>query len=104
MAWVPLCDSDGYISGERLSYWGGRGTVGPLDASTPIDPDEPDQTLGNSEISARIYSDIAGWEWALYGYRGRYGQPLGMDAATSQLYFPRLASGGASLRGDSLAP
>ncbi len=102
MAWVPIFDSDGYISGERLSYWGGMGTVGPMDSTTPISPDEPDHTLGNSEISARVYSDIGGWEWALYGYRGRYGQPLGMDAATSRLYFPRLASGGASLRGSIL--
>lgn len=97
MAWTPVFAPDGYISGERLSFWGGAGKVGPVDAGTPIDPDEPDKTLGNGEIAGRVYWDMGGWECALYGYRGRFGQPVGVDPGAG-LYFPRLASTGASLR------
>jgi hypothetical protein len=102
LAWMPLFEPDGYISGERISFWGGSGKVGPKDPFTPIDTDEPPRTLRKGSFAGRLYANLRGWESALYGYRGHYGQPKGFDAATQTYYFPRLEAWGASTRGTLL--
>ena len=94
VVWMPVFQPDAYISGERISYWGGTGKVGP--ATGPIDPIEPDRTLGNSQWAARIYGTFGGVETAFYGYRGNYGTPKGFDAGLGRPFFPRLEAWGAS--------
>ena len=102
LAWLPVFEPDGYISGERISFWGGSGPVGPADPFTPIPTETPDKTLGNSSLAGRVYATLTGWETALYGYRGHYGQPKGFDGTTNTFTFPRLETWGASTRGTLL--
>lgn len=100
LAWMPLFEPDGYISGERISFWGPGRRVGPNDAPmTPVEGEEPNATLGNGSLAGRMYGTFAGWEAALYGFRGHYGQPKGFDPATQQAIFPRLEAWGGSVRG-----
>jgi len=99
LAWMPIFEPDGFISGERLSYWNalaGR-RFGPDDPE--IDPDDPDRSLGNGTLAARLYRNFGGWETALYGFRGHWGQPKGFDPDTGTATFPRLEAWGASTRG-----
>ena len=99
LAWMPIFEPDGYISGERLSFWdfGLDRRRGPRDGE--IATDEPGKTLGNGSLAGRLYGDFGGWETALYGFRGHYGQPKGFDPETGDYVFPRLESWGGSLRG-----
>lgn len=99
VAWLPVFEPDGYISGERISYWNGLAgrRFGPKDPE--IDPDEPSKTLGNGTLAVRLYRTLAGWETALYGFRGHFGQPKGFDPDRGVAIFPRLEAWGASTRG-----
>ena len=101
VAWVPVFEPDGFISGERISYWNGMAgrRFGPGDPE--IDPEAPDRTLGNGAVAARLFGTVGQWETALYGYRGRWGQPKAVRFTRSGpvAYFPRLEAWGASVRG-----
>ena len=94
LVWMPVFQPDAYISGERISYWGGTGKTGP--ANGPINPVEPDRTMGNSQWAARLYGTFGGVESALYAYRGNYGTPKGFDTVLARPFFPRLEAWGAS--------
>ncbi|GAB4259965.1 MAG: hypothetical protein Kow0092_08530 [Deferrisomatales bacterium] len=99
LAWMPVFEPDGFISGERISYWNaaaGR-RFGPEDP--PVDPSRPGRTLGNSQLAGRLYGTFGGWEAALYGYQGHFGQPRGFDPGRGRPFFPELQAWGASLRG-----
>jgi hypothetical protein len=102
VAWTPLFAPDTFPNGERLSYFNPAlaRRAGPNDPSLLVR--EPKEDLYHGQIAGRLYDTVAGWEWALYGYRGRYGQPLGFDASTGRLRFPRLDVWGASVRGSVL--
>ncbi|MHB8763314.1 MAG: hypothetical protein ACYDA8_03055 [Deferrisomatales bacterium] len=97
LAWMPAFEPDGFISGERISFWGGAGPRGPRDGA--IGTDEPAKTLGNGTLAGRLYRNLGGWEGALYGFRGHWGQPKGFDPASGDFTFPRLEAWGASGRG-----
>ncbi|MEW6488655.1 MAG: hypothetical protein AB1578_12185 [Thermodesulfobacteriota bacterium] len=99
LAWTPVFEPDGFLTGERLSYWnaGAGRRFGPRDPE--LDPAEPPKTLGNGTLAGRLYGSFGGWETALYGYRGRYGQPKGVDPGAGEAFFPRLEAWGASARG-----
>ncbi len=99
LAWMPIFEADGFISGERLSYWnpGADRRFGPRDPE--IDPDEPNRTLGNGTLAGRLYRNFSGWETAVYGFRGHWGQPKGFDPDRGVATFPRLEAWGASTRG-----
>ncbi len=93
---APNYTMDNLPTGERLSIFNpflGR-TVGATDAPGVV---EPANTLGNAELFARISGYKGSAEWALYAYRGFYGQPLGVTTDT-MLFAPRMSSVGASLR------
>jgi hypothetical protein len=96
----PYYTMDNLPSGERLSIYNPfmRATVGALDA--PAIQSRP-KTLANAEWFLRVSGLRGNSEWALYGYRGYFPQPLGVtsDGTGPVLFAPRLASGGASLRG-----
>ncbi|MEM5535488.1 hypothetical protein WNY58_03680 [Neptuniibacter pectenicola] len=100
--WTPVFNSDNFISGERFSYFSPQTGTQVAAPSGKIVPDEPSETFSHGEFSARIYgrSHLLGrssTEWALYGYRGFWKQPNGINS-NNQAYFSPLTSLGASLR------
>jgi hypothetical protein len=94
--WTPVFEPDNYLSGERFSFFS------PLSGEKvapdpPLSADEPKKDFENGEFALRLFRTFNGTEYALYGYRGFFKQPLGLN---DQLIpdFPPLISVGASLR------
>jgi len=106
LVWTPAFTPDSYITGERLSFFNPF-TGGIESAHTmgrPLDAALPDKTWENGEFSGRLYKTVGGWELAAYGYGGFWKRPLGVDTTQAtngpRFYFPGLAVGGASVRGN----
>ena len=59
----------------------------------------PDEWFNDQEFAARIYRNIAGFEYALYFYNGYWKSPSGSDMDTGLAIFPRLNVYGGSVRG-----
>jgi len=98
LAYTPRFRSDKYVDGSRLSYW--SDALGNLAGENAVVRDcEPRRCLRDDELALRLYRNLAGYEVALYGYRGFWRTPAGMDPATGRATFPRLAVCGASVRG-----
>lgn len=98
VVYVPEFDADRFIDGSRISYYNsvlisraGRNAV-----SNPIYPHD---LISENELSARLYKNIGGYEFAAYLYDGYWKSPGGMDALTSRPTFPKLNVYGASVRG-----
>jgi hypothetical protein len=96
IAYTPRFDADRHITGERLSYWNGQAVVG---QNSVLVTERPDGWFEDDELAVRAYRSVGAFELALYGYHGYWKSPGGMDAATGQWTFPRLAVYGASARG-----
>lgn len=101
LIWTPRFSSDNFINGERFSYFSplvGKPVSAP---ESQLIPEYPKESLSNGELAARLYGSTqlfgASTEWALYGYRGYWKQPNGLNAQ-GRPFFPRLSSFGASLR------
>ncbi len=100
LVWMPEFEPDVYLTGERFSFF--SPVAGQIVAAPPqIAPQNPSEKLSNSELALRIYDTFNGIEWALYGYRGFWGQPTAMDANGNPT-FARLNSYGASIRSSIL--
>lgn len=98
IVYTPQFDPDRYITGERISYWNsGLDRLAGRDAI--IHTDKPDRCGTDSEIAARLYKNISGYEYALYGYSGYWKSPGGVNATGSKAIFPDLNVYGASVRG-----
>lgn len=85
-------------NGERLSFFDSftnRISVPGQRLSTR----EPKTTLENTELALRLYRTFGSYEVALYGFRGFFKEPVGMDSARRESFFPELAVYGASLQG-----
>lgn len=97
LVWIPDFTPDRYIEGERFSFFSpstGGNVAAPaarIDARTPAD------SLANSEWAVRLFGTEAGFEWALYGYRGFQSQPNAI-AADGTPRFTRLTVVGGSVR------
>ncbi len=94
--WTPVFKSDDFLDGERFSFfspWAGE-KVAP---DPPLSVDEPTKNFENGEFALRLFKMINGTEYALYGYRGFFKRPLGLN---TQLVpdFPPMTALGASLR------
>lgn len=63
---------------------------------------KPATILENTELALRLYRTFGSYEAALYGFRGFFKEPVGMDTAKGVLFFPKLSVYGASLRGPLL--
>ncbi len=96
IAYAPQFDPDRHIMGERISYWNGQSVVG---QNSVLDVDCPDSAFADDEIAARIYRSLGSYEVALYGYRGFWKSPGGVNPTTGQWLFPALAVYGGSVRG-----
>jgi hypothetical protein len=55
------------------------------------------KTFRNGELFGRIFGSQGSMEWALYGYKGFWPTPQGA-AMSGTLFYPRMWSGGASVR------
>ena len=98
VAYTPRFDSDRYVSGARLSFW--NASLGARSGrENVIDADKPDEWFKDDEIAIRVYRNVAGYKFALYGYNGFWKTPKGMDPVTGSAVFPRLWAYGASLQG-----
>ena len=98
IVYTPQFDPDRYIDGRRLSYW--SSPMGSLAGDNAIvHTDRPDHWFRDNEIAARLYKNIKNYEVALYGYRGFWKSPAGLNAAMNQALFPDLNVYGASVRG-----
>ncbi|WP_223669825.1 hypothetical protein [Kangiella shandongensis] len=98
LVWMPVFTDDRYIDGERYSFFtplagqhvGGRDLIEPV---------MPDKNIGNSEIALRLYKNIEGTEYAVYGYRGFDKQPVGLTTNFEPTFHRRDVLG-ASVRGN----
>jgi hypothetical protein len=91
-AWTPHFSPDDYLYGERFAFW--NPALGEVVA--PAEPRRADEP-GNGEYAIRLFRTVQATELALYGYHGRWKQPLG-TGTDGQPRFPRLSVWGASLR------
>lgn len=97
LVYVPLVTHSNYIDGSRLSYWNGQ--LGRVAGRNAVLADHRrNRVFRDDEFALRLSRNIAGAEYALYGYRGFWSTPEGMDPATMRLVYPRLAVYGASVR------
>lgn len=88
-------------NGERLSFF--NPFANRLSASGErLSAEKPPFTPGNTEIAARLYRDFGSYEAALYGFRGFFKEPAGMDPTQRVLFYPKLSTYGSSLRGPFL--
>ncbi|MFC3151075.1 hypothetical protein ACFOEK_08550 [Litoribrevibacter euphylliae] len=96
VVWTPLFTSDNYINGERFGYFSPMsGDI----TDQQFTAKEPGTQIENGEFAFRLFKTLDGVEYALYGYRGFYKQPVGFDPVEGRNVFPRLNSVGASVRG-----
>jgi len=100
IVYTPKFDPDTAVDGDRLSYWNpllGR-RAGEDDR---FRADEPDEWFGDDEIALRLHRTVGGYELALYGYRGYWKTPEGVDPVTLRGTYPKLSVYGASVRGNA---
>lgn len=96
VVYTPRFDSDRFISGERISYWNGLATAG---EDSILQTDKREEWLDDYELAARASKTIGNYELALYGYRGYWKSPMGLDPLSGLHTFDRLNVYGASARG-----
>ena len=98
---VPHFTPSEIPKGERLSFFNpfaGR-IAAPGDS---LSTRKPAATPENSELALRLYRTFGSYEGALYGFRGFFKEPVGMDPAGGTLFFPKLSVYGGSIRGPFL--
>jgi hypothetical protein len=98
---VPHFTTSEVPQGERLSFFNPfTNQIAVLDESLPVR--KPAATPANTELALRLYRTFGSYEGALYGFRGFFKEPVGMDPAGGTLFFPKLSVYGASMRGPFL--
>ena len=92
LVWTPQFTPDKYLTGERFSFYS------PL-AQASVAPAERFQvnTTDDPQWSARLAKNYSGVEVALYGSKGFWTTPVGINEMGSA-YFPKMNSLGASVR------
>ena len=63
---------------------------------------KPAATAENTELALRLYRTFGSYEGALYGFRGFFKEPVGMDPAGGTLFHPKLSVYGTSVQGPLL--
>jgi len=92
LAWTPEFTADNFIKGDRFSFFSPDiwGHIAPGKDFKVTLPD-------NDQWFARISTTVNNVEYALYGYRGNWPTPVGVDNI-GEAYFPKMNSWGASLQ------
>jgi len=98
---IPFFEPNKFPDAKR--FW----MFDPMASITDREKKEPAVTLKNTEIALRAYRDIAGYDAALYYYRGFFRQPSVMPDKPMMptkltLFYPKLTVYGASLQGKAL--
>lgn len=75
LVYMPEFEPDIGITGEVFSFYNPQAKLNVAPAFTVSDQNRPN----NSELALRIYRNIAGVEFAAYGYRGFTKQPTAFD-------------------------
>lgn len=97
LVYAPIFNESRYIDGSRLSYWNPvRGRRAGRDFI--FDDHERNRMFQDGEMAARISKNIRGAELAVYGFKGYWKTPEGVDPAAMKLTYPDLLSVGASAR------
>ncbi len=98
LVWTPEFDADTFINGERFSYF--SPLANQIVAAPPrLSTEQPGSRLDDGELALRLYKNINGYEYALYGYHGFFKTPVAFNPKNGLNYFPKLSSLGASVRG-----
>jgi hypothetical protein len=92
LAYTPHFTPDDYLFGERFAFW--NPALG--EVAAPADPRRAEEPT-NGELAMRLFRTRGATEYALYGYHGRWKQPVGIGA-DGQPRFPRLRTFGGSVR------
>ncbi len=87
---TPTAEPDRFINGERFALFAPfvQSNVGGFEV---VNPRNPSQT----EYALRVFKNINGHQFALYGYHGIEKSPTGVDNMM-QPYFPKMNAWGAS--------
>ena len=98
---VPHFTPSEVPQGERLSFFNPfTNRIAASDESLSMR--KPAATPANTELALRFYRTFGSYEGALYGFRGFFKEPVGMDPANRTLFFPKLSVYGGSIRGPFL--
>jgi hypothetical protein len=98
---VPHFTPSEIPQGERLSFFNpftNRIAV----PGESLSMRKPAATPANTELALRFYRTFGSYEGALYGFRGFFKEPVGMDPDDGTLFYPKLSVYGASMRGPFL--
>jgi hypothetical protein len=98
---VPHFTPSEIPKGERLSFF--NPFANRIAASgESLSMRKPAATPENTEIALRLYRTFGSYEGGLYGFRGFFKEPVGMDPAGGTLFYPRLSVYGTSVQGPLL--
>ncbi|MCM8813615.1 MAG: hypothetical protein NC924_06750 [Candidatus Omnitrophica bacterium] len=99
---IPFFTPNTVFDGDRLSFFDPfQAGIAGIESDRRL-VEQPAQ-VENTEVAARIYRTLGSYEAAVYLFRGFYKNPVGyLDESRRELYYPRLNSVGASLRGPGL--
>ncbi len=91
VAWTPRFTQDQFITGERFSFYSpeAQQQIAPKSFTT--------HKTNNDQWFVRLSTNKQGIEYALYGYKGYWTTPEGLNIQ-QQPYFPKMNSIGASIR------
>lgn len=94
--WTPVFEPDGYLTGERFSFFfpPGGTNVAPR---PPLDAVDPDKDFGNGEFALRLFRTVDGTEYAAYAYHGFFKQPNAFTTDGRATFAP-MSAVGASVR------
>ena len=96
IVWIPIFNSDEYLTGQRFSFYNPLSEN--LYAAPPtLQGQEPDEKFENGELAVRVYKTAGSLELALYGYRGFTKQPTAFDPQLMHPTFSTQQVMGASL-------
>jgi len=99
VVYAPRFDPDRYIDGRRISYYNASlDRIAGRDAV--VHSRIPDDWFEDAEASVRVYRNLGGYEAALYGYKGFWKSPAGLEPETGLATFPELWAFGGSVRGN----
>jgi hypothetical protein len=98
---VPHFTPSEVPQGERLSFFNpftNRIAV----PGESLSMRKPAATPANTELALRLYRTSGSYEGALFGFRGFFKEPVGMDPAGGTLFYPGLSVYGTSVQGPLL--
>jgi hypothetical protein len=98
---VPHFTPSEIPKGERLSFFNPVANRIAIPGES-LSMREPAATPENTELALRLYRTFGSYEGALYGFRGFFKEPVGMDPAGGTLFYPELSVYGTSALGPLL--